>query len=311
MTLDEDIRKLETFLDAVPDSNSKSFGNFFERKSPDERKKFELDLLHLDMPLGWYSFISFNLGNEREVYNLRASGYDEHSNEEHRRVYLSLVDEFFRGQIGKLVPTLGKVSKLDIGCATGERTLRYDGYVRETGAQLDSFGIDISEKMAKIAAGRGIQVKQASMTAIPFPDKAFNWVTLIFGSISHLDGNQFEKAFREIYRITDNGYFFLDVSTEEVGGSFYTRHTYSTIQNGNLRGQLLQKRLAIKDYLGQKYLTYSGHNTGKVQSVYIFPRDLILSLASKTGFQLVSSGKVTQRQLGYHYDGSEMFVFKK
>ena len=209
------------------------------------------------------------------------------------------------------MPTLGDVSKLDIGCGTGTRTAKYDGWIRKTGANLGSFGIDISDEMAKIATGHGVDVKIASMTNIPFQDSSFNLVTLIFGSIAHLNKNQFGEAFKEIYRVMNQGHFFLDASTAEVGGSYYTRKTYEQICGINLRKRLLKKRLAIKEYLGQNYLTYRGYHTDKVQSMYVFPRKYILSLARNAGFHLVENGKVTQRQLNYHYDGSEMFVFKK
>ena len=200
MATKEDIGKLEKFLSEVPDPNSHSFLAFFAKK-PDEIEAFEIKLLELDIKADGLAFISFHIGNEGELYDLRAPSYDQRSQAIGRRDLIDKVDAFFAGEIVALSPPWRSLTKLDIACGTGERTRRYDSYIDSLGISLHSFGIDLSQRMINLVFGYNIKLARASMTHIPFRDGSFDFITLLFNSIGHLDYDEFNTAFREIYRI--------------------------------------------------------------------------------------------------------------
>ena len=310
MATEENIGRLEYFLSEVPDPNSQSFLAFFAKKT-EEMREFELKLLELDIEADGLSFISFHIGNERELYDKRAPGYDQRSQAVGRRDLIAKVDEFFTSQISAVFSCCESLTKLDVACGTGERTRRYDDYINSLGIPLHSFGIDLSKGMINRALGNNIKLAEASMTHIPFRDWSFDFVTLLFNSIGHLDYDEFSTAFREVYRIMKHGsLFFLDTHTHH-SLDYYANISYPSVQEQERRQRLLNKRLAIKRHLNQQYHVYRVLGTNQLQTNYHFLPDQVLDLGRKVGFNLLYMNQVTEKDLGYRNAGAEMFVYLK
>lgn len=310
MNIVQEVRKLESFLNEVPDTNSPEFLTFFS-KQPEEIMKFELKLVELDIKANGLAFTSFHIGNEREIYDVRAIDYDRRSKSLGRRDLIAKVDEFFTSQMASFPLYFGSLSKLDVACGTGERTRRYDDYARSLGIQIDSFGIDISNGMISRASGKDIKLAQASMIDIPFRSSSFDFVTLLFNSLGHLSHDEFRILFREIYRVMKHGsIFFLDSHTRQ-SLDYYINISYPAIEDKERRQRLLSKRLAIKKHLNQQYHVYQVSGTSKLQNNYHFSRDEIFGLGKNAGFTLVQKGCVTEKDLGYRIAGAEMFVYSK
>lgn len=113
MNMEEKIRRLESFLNEVPDPNSTGFFTFFSKK-PEELKEFELKLVELDIEAKGLAFTSFHIDDERELYDLRAHDYDQRSKSVGRRDLIAKVDEFFTSQMASFPLFFGSLSKLDV-----------------------------------------------------------------------------------------------------------------------------------------------------------------------------------------------------
>lgn len=89
---------------------------------------------------------------------------------------------------------------LEVGCGTGlilERVAQFADH---------SMGIDLSAGMLAKAAGRGLQVAQASATALPCADNSFD-VVFSFKVLAHIE--QIHTAMNEMARVTRPGGFVL------------------------------------------------------------------------------------------------------
>lgn len=310
MATEENIQRLESFLSEVPYPDSPRFVTFFAKKS-EEIKEFELKLVELDIEVNGLAFTSFHIGDERGLYDIRALDYDRRSKSRGRRDLIAKVDEFFTSQMVPFPLHFGSLSKLDVACGTGERTRRYDDYARSLGIQIHSFGIDLSNGMISRASGKNIKLVRASMTDIPFRSSSFDFVTLLFNSFGHLNHNEFQIVFREIYRVMKpRGIFFLDSHTHQ-SLDYYVNISYPAVGDTERRQKLLDKRLAIKNYLNQQYHVYQVPGTSKLQNNYHFTTDEILGLGRNVGFTLMQKRYVTEKDLGYRIAGAEMFVYSK
>ena len=85
---------------------------------------------------------------------------------------------------------------LECGCGTGLLLERMRTFARRAA------GIDLSPGMLEKARARGLDVREASVTEIPFPDASFD-VTCSFKVLAHVEA--IERAFLEMVRVTRPG----------------------------------------------------------------------------------------------------------
>jgi len=93
----------------------------------------------------------------------------------------------------------GKV--LDVGCGTGFSLAILEGQ------GFDAVGIDISQPMLDIAKRKGLKVKRADFTKLPFKDRTFDGL-LSISSLQWVYGKSYEdivdkysKTAKEFYRV--------------------------------------------------------------------------------------------------------------
>lgn len=82
---------------------------------------------------------------------------------------------------------------LEVGCGNGKNMLYRN--------DIDSYGIDISEEQVEICKSKGLKVKKANMTSLPFGSNEFDNIICI-ATYHHLDNaNDRKKALLEMYRV--------------------------------------------------------------------------------------------------------------
>jgi ubiquinone/menaquinone biosynthesis C-methylase UbiE len=126
--------------------------------------------------------------------------YDEfsHRYEEHRRPnrpdgYHALIDDL---EV-ELVERYGAGRDvLECGCGTGLLLERFAAFARHAA------GIDLSPGMLERARGRGLDVREASVTALPFADASFD-VACSFKVLAHV--HDVAGALAEMARVTRPG----------------------------------------------------------------------------------------------------------
>jgi len=118
---------------------------------------------------------------------------------------------------------------LDVGCGNG----KYMNYRDD----IDMKGIDISIKLVDICKKKGYDVKNASMTSIPYPNDIFDGV-IVIASYHHLDNNEDrKKTLDEIYRILKkDGIAFIEVwsneNENEIENENYNYKKWNSIKTG-------------------------------------------------------------------------------
>lgn len=131
---------------------------------------------------------------------------------------------------------------LDCGCGTGHNLRMLRRYGR-------AFGIDLTYSGLAYARRAGEEsTAQASATALPFPDRAFDIVTS-FDVIYALDDRDAAAALKEMYRVMQpGGYLVLNVAAlpglrgnHSVLGGEVQRYTRSS-----LRGHLERAGFSVK-----------------------------------------------------------------
>lgn len=121
--------------------------------------------------------------------------YDEFSasyEDQRHRGYHQLLDEL---EVD-LVHRYGGDRVLEAGCGTGLILQRLQQNHREV------VGVDLSAGMLARARGRGLQVVQASLEALPFADESFDTVCS-FKVLAHVP--RIERALAELARVTRPG----------------------------------------------------------------------------------------------------------
>jgi SAM-dependent methyltransferase len=129
----------------------------------------------------------------RSYYDDFAAGYEAQRRPNDPHGYHALIDDLEielvrRYAVGKDV--------LECGCGTGLLLERIRGFARH------ATGIDLSPGMLEKARARGLDVREASVTDIPFPDGTFD-VTCSFKVLAHVEA--VERAFAEMVRVTRSG----------------------------------------------------------------------------------------------------------
>jgi ubiquinone/menaquinone biosynthesis C-methylase UbiE len=129
----------------------------------------------------------------RAYYDDFARGYERHRRPNDPHGYHALLDEL---EVG-LVERYGKGRDiLECGCGTGLLLEQLAGFARV------ARGIDLSPRMLDKARERGLDVREGSVTALPFGDASFD-VTCAFKVLAHVP--QIGKALAEMARVTRPG----------------------------------------------------------------------------------------------------------
>ncbi|MBK8258906.1 MAG: methyltransferase domain-containing protein [Polyangiaceae bacterium] len=89
---------------------------------------------------------------------------------------------------------------LEVGCGTGLLLARAAEFAKT------AVGVDLSPGMLERARARGLNVVEASATALPFPDNQFD-VAYSFKVLAHV--RDIDKALAEMARVVKPGGFFL------------------------------------------------------------------------------------------------------
>jgi SAM-dependent methyltransferase len=129
----------------------------------------------------------------RAYYDDFAETYEVHRAPQARGGYHALVDDLEAG----LVERYGRAKDvLECGCGTGlllERIARFAKTAR---------GVDLSSGMLERARGRGLDVREGSVTRLPFPDASFD-VVGSFKVLAHVP--EVGRALSEMARVTRPG----------------------------------------------------------------------------------------------------------
>jgi ubiquinone/menaquinone biosynthesis C-methylase UbiE len=120
-----------------------------------------------------------------------------------RILHVRLIQEYFGDLAGKRV--------LDAGCGKG----RFARILRENNSSAQICGLDISPEMLKFVP-EGIDRAAASMTALPFPADAFDFV---YATESLEHAVEIEKAVSELCRVLRPGgrIVIIDKNIEHFG----------------------------------------------------------------------------------------------
>jgi SAM-dependent methyltransferase len=125
----------------------------------------------------------------RAYYDDFSSRYE---NERHHG-YHALLDEL---ELTVALPFAGGRDVLEVGCGTGLILERLAGVARR------AEGIDLSPGMLAKARERGLNVREASATALPYPEAEFDLV-VSFKVLAHVP--DIRKAFAEMARVCRPG----------------------------------------------------------------------------------------------------------
>jgi ubiquinone/menaquinone biosynthesis C-methylase UbiE len=127
----------------------------------------------------------------RAYYDEFARGYERHRH--HPRGYHALLDDL---EVGLTERYGAGRDVLECGCGTGLLLARMARFARR--AQ----GIDLSPGMLAKARERGLDVREGSVTDLPFPDASFD-VTCSFKVLAHVP--EIGRALAEMARVTRPG----------------------------------------------------------------------------------------------------------
>jgi ubiquinone/menaquinone biosynthesis C-methylase UbiE len=129
----------------------------------------------------------------RAYYDEFAAGYERHRRPNDPGGYHAMVDDL---EI-ELVARYGRDKDvLECGCGTGLLLERVAAFAKS------ARGIDLSPGMLEGARARGLDVREASVTELPFPDASFD-VTCSFKVLAHVP--EVGRALREMARVTRPG----------------------------------------------------------------------------------------------------------
>ncbi len=133
------------------------------------------------------------LDETRAYYDEFSKSYERHRRPNSQDGYHALVDDLevdlcARYGAGKDV--------LECGCGTGLILERIQEFARHAA------GIDLSPGMLELARARGLDVREGSVTALPFPDASFD-VTCSFKVLAHVP--DIGRALSEMARVTRPG----------------------------------------------------------------------------------------------------------
>lgn len=135
--------------------------------------------------------------SNKRYYDAFSSGYERHRGKNDPGGYHELLDELESEYVERF-GTGGDV--LEVGCGTGLVLGRIREFARS------AKGVDLSPGMLEKARERGLDVAEASATALPFEDESFD-VTCSFKVLAHIP--DIEGALSEMARVTRRGGYVL------------------------------------------------------------------------------------------------------
>jgi ubiquinone/menaquinone biosynthesis C-methylase UbiE len=136
---------------------------------------------------------SDDLAATRRYYDEFSARYDRERGGRVQGGYHDLIDDL---EIDFLKRFAQGGDVLEVGCGTGLLLERIASFARR------AEGIDLSPGMLEQARGRGLQVHEASATALPYPDHTFD-VTCSFKVLAHV--TDIRRALYEMTRVTRSG----------------------------------------------------------------------------------------------------------
>jgi ubiquinone/menaquinone biosynthesis C-methylase UbiE len=132
-------------------------------------------------------------GTTRAYYDEFARGYERHRRPNDPHGYHAMVDDL---EVD-LVQRYGRGGDvLECGCGTGLLLERIAKFAKSAA------GLDLSPGMLEKARARGLDVREGSVTELPFADASFD-VTCSFKVLAHVP--EIAKALREMARVTRPG----------------------------------------------------------------------------------------------------------
>lgn len=135
--------------------------------------------------------------SNKRYYDAFAAGYERHRGKNDPGGYHELLDELEAGYVERFGTNR---DVLEVGCGTGlvlERICRFAKSAK---------GVDLSPGMLEKARARGLDVTEASATALPFADESFD-ATCSFKVLAHIP--DIESALSEMARVTRSGGYIL------------------------------------------------------------------------------------------------------
>lgn len=129
----------------------------------------------------------------RAYYDAFSAGYERLRGKNDPGGYHELVDELESDFVARFGTDK---DVLEVGCGTGLVLARIAAFARS------ARGVDLSPGMLEHARQRGLDVREASATALPFPDATFD-VTCSFKVLAHV--KDIERALAEMARVTRPG----------------------------------------------------------------------------------------------------------
>src|ERR1043166_8566964 len=129
----------------------------------------------------------------RAYYDEFSKSYEEHRRPNRADGYHALVDDL---EVELCARYATGRDILECGCGTGLILERLAEFAKH------ATGVDLSPGMLSLAQARGLDVKEASVTALPFDDASFD-VTCSFKVLAHVP--DIGKALAEMARVTRPG----------------------------------------------------------------------------------------------------------
>lgn len=129
----------------------------------------------------------------RAYYDEFSKSYERHRRPNQADGYHALVDDL---EVELCARYASGREILECGCGTGLILERLAEFARR------AVGVDLSPGMLSLAEARGLEVKEASVTALPFDDASFD-VTCSFKVLAHVP--DIGKALAEMARVTRPG----------------------------------------------------------------------------------------------------------
>lgn len=117
---------------------------------------------------------------------------------EERHFWFRGFRQFVRPLVAEAVAGIAQARLLDAGCGTGHNLAMLDEFGTSAGIDLNALGLSFAARHGRRAIAR------ATVTALPFPDAAFDVVTS-FDVLYMLDDEQEAKALAEIHRVLKPG----------------------------------------------------------------------------------------------------------
>ena len=192
---------------------------------------------------------------------MEISEYQNIFENEEKHFYYVTIHSLVLGLIGKYV-RVGPRKILDAGCGTG-------GLLKKLCAFGEASGVDISPEAIKYSRKRGLVLKCAGVTNLPFPEESFDVVTSI-DVIYHKAVGDDVEALKEMRRVLkEEGVLILRVPANKYLLSAHDREVHTA------------RRYSKKD-IGDK-MTKAGFHIKQISYVgmVLFPLSLVKILLER------------------------------